>query len=129
MYTAPAQIVNSKFLNPNTMTTTVEVKHTVPTTVQITEVSLPFYFTNGKYIKHYCCMTAKGDLIEISRNGGYWHIDVTPHEDADDISNRLEHEFSDEFYGVIDEAVFMHKFSEAHREIFYMVNPQLKPLQ
>lgn len=74
-------------------------------------------------------MTANGDLIEISRNGGYWHIDVTPHEDADDISNRLEHEFDDEFYGVIDEAVFMHKFSEAHREIFYMVNPQLKPLQ
>jgi hypothetical protein len=25
--------------------------------------------------------------------------------------------------------VFMHKFSEAHREIFYVANPKLKPIE
>jgi hypothetical protein len=35
----------------------------------------------------------------------------------------------DKLYEPIDEAVFMHKFSEAHRAIFYVANPKLKPIE
>jgi len=109
------------------MTTTIEVKHKVPTTVQVSEVTLPFYYKSGKYAPHYCCMQKDGNLVEVHWQGGYWHIHVTPHDDADEIADKLELEFCDPLYAPIEEAVYMHKFSEAHREIFYMVNPQLRP--
>jgi len=111
----------------NTMTHTIEVKHKVPTTVHISEVSLPLYLKTGKYSQHYCVMQSDGNLIEVHWQGGYWHIQVTPHDDADEIADRLEREFCDPQYMPIDEAVFMHKCSEAHREVFYMVNPDLRP--
>lgn len=110
------------------MKQTIEVKHKVPTTVHTTEVNLPFYFTAGKYVTQYCCMNEDGNLVTISKNGGYWNIQVTPNDDADEIANCLEREFCDPMFAAIDEALFHHKFSEAHREIFYMVNPQLKPV-
>jgi hypothetical protein len=32
-----------------------------------------------------------------------------------------------EEFAIIDPAVFHHQFSAAHRELFYIVNPELKP--
>jgi len=86
---------------------TIEVKHKLPVTVDTVQVTLPFFYKCGKYAPHYC-----------------W---VQPHDDADEITDRLEREFCDPEYAPIDEAVFHHKFSESHREVFYMVNPQLRP--
>jgi len=88
---------------------TIEVKHKLPVTVDTVQVTLPFFYKCGKYAPHYCCMQPDGNLVQVYSQGGYWHIEVTPHDDADEIS------------------VFHHKFSESHREVFYMVNPQLRP--
>jgi len=109
------------------MTHTIEVKHKLPVTVDTVQVTLPFYYKCGKYAPHYCCMQPDGNLIEVYNNGGYWHMEVSPHDDADEIADRLEREFCDPEYATIDEAVFHHKFSESHREMFYMVNPELRP--
>jgi hypothetical protein len=113
-------------LKSNNIMNTIEVKHRVPTTVYTTAVKLPLFFKTGRYVTHYMCMQADGNLIDISSHGGYWDISVVPHDEPDDISHRLEKEFSEMNYEQIDEAVFHHKFSEAHREIFYMVNPNLR---
>jgi hypothetical protein len=117
------------FKTPNTMTNTIEVKHTVPTTVHTSEITLPFYFRVGKHVPHYCCMQVDGNLVDVSFHGGYYTVQVTPHDEVHEVADRLEREFSEKEYAQIDEAVFMHKFSQAQREIFYIVNPQLKPMQ
>ncbi len=109
------------------MTHTVEVKHKVPTTVHISEVSLPCFYSFGKYVTHYCCMQRDGNLVQVYSHGGHWHIEVSPYDDADEIADKLERDFCDSGYAPIDEAIFYHKFSEAHREVFYMVNPDLRP--
>jgi len=107
--------------------TTVQIQHRIPTTVDTTDVSLPCYFTTGRLSKNYCCMTAEMKLINLRNAGGYISIDVTSYDDLEDVKYRLEREFSEAFFEIIDEAIFQHKFSEAHREVFYVVNPQLKP--
>ena len=117
------------FKTTNTMTNTIEVKHKVPTTVSTTEITLPHYFKTGKHWTKYCCMTAEGNLMSIHDNQGYLAIDVRPFEGSDEIADCLEREFCEREYMPIDEAVFMHQFSNAHRKAFYMVNPQLKPIQ
>lgn len=108
--------------------TTVQIQHRIPTTVDTTEVSLPVFFTTGRLSKSYCCMTAEMKLISLhSAGAGYLSIDVRAYDDVDDVKFRLEREFSEAFFEIIDEAIFQHKFSEAHREVFYVVNPNLKP--
>jgi hypothetical protein len=108
------------------MNTTIEVKHKVPTTVSTIEITLPHYFKTGKHWTKYCCMNEKGQLMMINNNQGYYSIDVRPFEDMDDIGEALEREFCESTYMPIDEGIFMHHFSAVHREVFYMVNPQLK---
>jgi hypothetical protein len=39
----------------------------------------------------------------------------------------MEVDMRDRHYKVIDAEIFMHMFSEAHREVFYAVNPELRP--
>lgn len=107
--------------------TTVQIQHRIPTTVETTDVSLPVFFTTGRLSKSYCCMTAEMKLINLRNAGGYISIDVTSYDDIEDVKYRLEREFSEAFFDIIDEAIFQHKFSEAHRDIFYVVNPQLRP--
>jgi stress-induced morphogen len=72
-------------------------------------------------------MTAEFKLINLRNAGGYISVDVTSYDDLEDVKYRLEREFSEAFFEIIDEAIFHHKFSEAHRDIFYVVNPELKP--
>ena len=107
--------------------TTIQIQHRIPTTVETTDVSLPVFFTTGRLSKTYCCMTAEMKLISIHNNGVYLNVDVRGYDDLDDVTFRLEREFSEPFFEIIDEAIFHHKFSEAHRDIFYVVNPELKP--
>lgn len=106
---------------------TIQIKHRVMTTVASTQVSLPFYFTCGKHVKHYCCMTPEFKLINISSHGGYINADVSTYEDIDEVTERLSREFDDVMFEIIDEAVFMHQFSVLHREMFYIVNSNLRP--
>lgn len=109
------------------MTNTIEIKHRVMTTVASTEIKLPFYYRSGKHVKHYCCMTEEFKLINISAHGGYMATDVSTYDDIQDVTSRLERDFDDSLFEIIDEAVFMHHFSLIHRELFYVVNSNLRP--
>jgi hypothetical protein len=105
----------------------IQVRHRIPTTVEVVDVKLPHYFKLGTYVPRYCCMTEEGKYIEIFANGGYMTIDVSTYSDTADITCKMEKELSDASYELLDEAVFYHKFSEAHRELFYYINPQVRP--
>jgi hypothetical protein len=106
---------------------TIEVTQTAPAIVTSTKVTLPFYFTAGTYTKQYCCMTAERVLISVTCSSYAKHIETRQYDDLDEVSNRLAIEMRDKLYAPIDEAIFHHKFSEAHRELFYTLNPDLKP--
>jgi hypothetical protein len=107
----------------------IEVTHTAPVLVGTTKVTLPHYYISGDYIKSFCCMTADMKLIIVYHNQYGCNIETKSYDDAKDIAFRLEREMRDKLYEPIEEAVFMHRFSEAHRAIFYVVNPQLKPIE
>lgn len=107
----------------------IEVTHTAPVRVGTTQISLPHYYIDGDYVKFYCCMTADMKLITVYHTKYGSTIETKFYEDEDSVAFRLERDMRDKLYEPIDEAVFMHKFSEAHREIFYVVNPKLKPIE
>jgi len=109
------------------MTTTIEVTQTAPAIVTSTKVTLPFFFTAGTYTKQFCCMTAERVLISVTNTQYAKHIETRQYDDLDEVANRLAIEMRDKLYAPIDEAIFHHKFSEAHRELFYTINPELKP--
>jgi hypothetical protein len=111
--------------------TTVSIKHRVLTTIDTTQVTLPFYFTTGKLSKSYCCMTPEFKLISVwaMRNGGM-SFDVRSYDDLDEVADSIAYDMEHyEEFAIIDAAVFMHQFSVAHRDLFYIVNPELKPKQ
>jgi hypothetical protein len=47
--------------------------------------------------------------------------------DFEDIGRRIQKDMLDDLYAPIEEAVFQHHFSNAHRELFYALNHQLRP--
>jgi len=106
---------------------TIQVQHKLPVTVEINEVTLPYYWTSGTYVKSYCCLTEDLILIDMHMNGTYSTIDTTKLDDKEHAAERLEKEFCTKNFEEIAEAIFMHKFGELQREIFYMVNAKLKP--
>ena len=107
----------------------IEVTHTAPVQVGTTQISLPHYYIDGEHLKTYCCMTENLQLIKVYHSNYACNIETKQYDDTDDVSFRLERDMRDKLYEPIDEAVFMHKFSEAHREIFYVANPKLKPIE
>jgi hypothetical protein len=107
----------------------IEVTHTAPVRVGTTQITLPHYYISGDYTKFYCCMTEDMKLIQVYAHKYACNIETKSYDDEQDIAFRLEREMRDKLYEPIDEAVFMHKFSEAHREIFYVANPKLKPIE
>ncbi len=111
------------------MTNTITVPLFANKVVGTTEIKLPFYFTAGDYTKSYCCMNENYVLVTVYRIGGSIQIESKQYEDEHEVAFRLERESRDKHYAAIDQSVFMHKFSEAHRELFYRANPQLKPIE
>jgi hypothetical protein len=110
--------------------TTLSIKHRVLTTVDTTEVTLPFYYTTGQLSKSYCCMSADFKRTSVFINGNSMNFDVTTYDDAEEAASSIAWDVKNyENFTIIDAAVFNHKFSEAHRELFYCVNPQLKPTE
>jgi hypothetical protein len=107
----------------------IEVTHTAPVRVGTTQITLPHYYISGDYTKFYCCMTEDMKLIQVYAHKYACNIETKVYDNHDDVAFRLEREMRDKLYEPIDEAVFMHKFSEAHREIFYVANPKLKPIE
>ena len=111
------------------MTNTITVPLYANKQVGTTEIKLPFYFTCGDHVKSYCCMNEHYMLISVYRIGHSLQMESKHYDDANDVAFRLERESRDKLYAPIDEAVFMHQFSEVHRELFYRANPQLKTIE
>jgi hypothetical protein len=111
------------------MTNTITIPTRATTVIGTTEIKLPFYFTSGDWTKIYCCMNENYVLVTVYANGSSIQIESKQYEDEHEVSFRLERESRDKHYAAIDQSVFMHKFSEAHRQIFYVANPQLKPIE
>lgn len=112
-----------------TMSNTIQIQHTAPAIVHTSEVQLPFFYICGTYSKHYCCMTEEKTLITVRYNSMYNNIDTIQYEDEMEVAGRLEKDMREKLYTPIDEAVFHHHFSAAHRELFYKVNSNLRPKQ
>lgn len=108
---------------------TIEVTHTMPALETKTSITLPFFFTSGTYTKFYCCMTADKVLITVYNGQFGQQIETKKYDDEEEVASRIATEMRDKLYAPIEEAVFQHKFSEAHRELFYSINPELKPKQ
>jgi hypothetical protein len=107
----------------------IEVTHTAPVRVGTTQITLPHYYISGDYGKTYCCMTEDMKLITVYHYIYGCNIETKSYDEEQDVAFRLERDMRDKHYEPIEEAVFMHKFSEAHREIFYIANPKLKPIE
>ena len=103
--------------------TTIQITHMAPIVVGTTEIKLPFFFTSGNWSKSYCCVTEDLRLIDVHYSSIYTNIDVKRYDDMEDIATRLEIEMREKLYEPIEEAIFMHHFSLAHREVFYSANP------
>ena len=111
------------------MTNTIKVKTKVaPVVVESTDVQLPLYFISGKYVKSYNMMSEDLVLTSVYYREGLDSVEVKRYDEMSDAAFRLSQDMDDALYQQIDEAVFHHHFSTVHRNIFYAVNPQLKPI-
>lgn len=105
----------------------IQVRHRIPTTVATTEVALPFYYITGKYSKYYHCLTDEFQLITVWVHNGFLSIEARHYEDMDEACSHLAAVFADMNYNECEAAIFDHKFSEAHRELFYALNNKVRP--
>lgn len=104
--------------------TTLEIKHRVLTTVDSTNIQLPYYWSHGKHAKSFCVMTTEFTCIDIRVGSVYLQIDSTQYDDSDDATYSLERSMMDETFERIDEAVFMHHFSLCTRKLYDLANPK-----
>jgi hypothetical protein len=109
------------------MTNVIEVNTYHPVVNGTTQITLPFFYTCGSFGDIYCCMSADMVLTTVLSYSTNKQIETRKYDDSMQVQSRLEIDMRDKRYRAIDEAVFMHVFSEAHREVFYAVNPELKP--
>ncbi len=109
------------------MTQTIEVTKYAPAVSGTTEITLPHYYTCGSFGKVFCCMSSDMILTQVLSYSTNKQIEVRKYDNLEQVKSRMEIDMRDKLYEPIDEAVFMHMFSEAHREVFYAVNPELKP--
>jgi hypothetical protein len=107
--------------------TTIEVNNYHPVVNETTQITLPFFYTCGNFGDIYCCMSADMVLTTVLSYSTNKQIETRKYDDSIQVQARLEIDMRDKRYRAIDESVFMHMFSEAHREVFYAVNPELKP--
>ena len=109
------------------------MKHTfeVPTYEPVvsgsTEITLPHYYICGSFGQVFCCMSEDMVLTTVMSYSTNKQIEVRKYDSLSQIVTRMEVDMRDRHYKIIDAEVFMHMFSEAHREVFYAVNPKLRP--
>jgi hypothetical protein len=96
-------------------------------------MTLPIFFTkhHSDRMTTYAMIDQTGKEIKVECNYGDYAVITETHESVDKAElERIFDRYS--MYSqvsIISEQVFMHHFSIAHREIFYNVNPQLRPYE
>lgn len=109
------------------MTHTIEVQTYAPVVSGSTAITLPHYYTCGSFGKIFCCMSEDMILTTVMSYNTNKQIEVRKYDDLSQVKSRMEIDMRDKLYEPIEGEVFMHVFSEAHREVFYAVNPNLRP--
>jgi hypothetical protein len=94
-------------------------------------MTLPIFFTkhHSDRMTAYVMIDETGKEIKVECCYGDYAVVTDTHEidgpkDVQDIIDRASMNYQ---VSIISEQVFKHQFSIAHREIFYNVNPQLRP--
>ena len=94
-------------------------------------MTLPIFFTkhHSDRMTAYVMIDESGKEIKVECTYGDYAVITDTHEidgpkDVQDIIDRASMNYQ---VSIISEQVFKHQFSIAHREIFYNVNPQLRP--
>lgn len=108
---------------------TLEIKHQVPVTVETTNIELPFYFSTGRYLKTFFCMTEERTLITIYDLNGNWSISTRTYEDDSAAAVRMKNEIDQDNYVQITSDEFEEQFTKAHRDLYYSLNHHLKPIE
>lgn len=96
-------------------------------------MTLPIFFTkhmNSKMTSFVMIDESGKEIAVECRYGDYAIVtdqhDIDGRKDLQDIIDRATMHWD---VSIISEQVFKHQFSIAHREIFYNVNPQLRPYE
>ena len=96
-------------------------------------MTFPIFFTkhHSDRMTAYVMIDQTGKEIKVECCYGDYAVVTDTHEidgpkDLQDIIDRASMNYQ---VSIISEQVFKHQFSIAHREIFYNVNPQLRPYE
>ena len=96
-------------------------------------MTLPIFFTkhHSDRMTAYVMIDQTGKEIKVECSYGDYAVITETHEAVDkaDLQRILDRYSMNWQVSIISEQVFMHHFSIAHREIFYNVNPQLRPYE
>ena len=109
------------------MTNTIEVQTYQPVVATTTAITLPHYYKCGSFGQIFCCMSEDFILTQVYSSSISNQIEVRKYDDLSQVKSRMEIDMRDKLYEPIEAEVFMHVFSEAHREVFYAVNSNLRP--
>jgi hypothetical protein len=95
-------------------------------------MNLPIFFTKHMNSKmtSYVMIDQSGKQIAVECNYGDYAIVTESHDDIDrpnEVQNIIDRATQHWDVSIISAEVFMHHFSVAHRELFYNVNPALRP--
>ena len=96
-------------------------------------MTLPIFFTkhHSDRMTTYVMIDQTGKEIKVECSYGDYAVITETHEAVDkaELQRILDRYSMNWQVSIISEQVFMHHFSIAHREIFYNVNPQLRPYE
>jgi hypothetical protein len=108
---------------------TLEIKHQVPVTVETMNIELPFFFSTGKYLKTFFCMTEERTLITIWDLNGNWSVSTRSYKDNTEAAERIKKEMDQDNYEQLTTDAFEEQFTKAHRDLYYALNHHLKPIE
>jgi hypothetical protein len=96
-------------------------------------MTFPIFFTkhHSDRMTAYVMIDQTGKEIKVECSYGDYAVITETHEAVDkaELQRILDRYSMNWQVSIISEQVFMHHFSIAHREIFYNVNPQLRPYE
>jgi hypothetical protein len=108
---------------------TLEIKHRVAVTVETNNIELPFFFSTGRYLKTFFCMTEERTLITIYDLNGNWSVSTRSYKDDTEAAEHLKKQMDQDNMLRITSDEFEEQFTKAHRDLYYALNHHLKPIE
>lgn len=98
---------------------TIEIKHKVPTTVQTTEIKLPYYFKTIARVQSKSCWAVLEDLSVVHPYCGenYVAISVSKHDSVEEVASFMENYYRNFKLEEVTEEYYKEVVKEAQRII------------